>query len=104
MGGFFTASAEPPRVFEHPSGRWLRLGSCSRCGECCKGDPPPELFPGVERQIEGHCPLLRFDGERHACAGHQEHPFYFTGCHEHPRCPSDMAQTPSCSYRFVRLD
>lgn len=80
--------AEAPRVFDHPTGRFLRTGHCSHCGECCAGCELLELVPG-----EPSCTVYG-----------QMDTYYGTGCHEHPRCPEDMALTPSCTYRFVRLD
>jgi hypothetical protein len=90
-------------------GTWRRTGECCRCGECCKGgDPSPgdARFTEEElagRQFDGECPLLRLADGRHGCAGHGEHPFYLAGCIDHPRCPDEMALTPSCSYVFERL-
>jgi hypothetical protein len=79
---------EASRVFDHPTGRWLRTGECSHCGECCQG-----------------CDLLKMlEGRSHCSVHGQMDTYYGTGCHEHPRCPQDASHTPSCTYRFERLD
>jgi hypothetical protein len=101
---------EASRVFDLADrGVWKRTGECSRCGECCRGEPEvhrPDLFSADEvagRECPGHCPLLRRAGDRFGCAGHGRHAFYLTGCDQHPTCPDDMRDTPSCSYRFERV-
>ena len=88
---------------------WRRVGECSRCGECCAPDPSVGggYFTAAEKAsatVAGFCPLYRHDGERAACAGHGSHPFYLGGCVAHPRLPRDLVATPSCSYRFERVE
>ncbi len=79
---------------------WLRTGSCSRCGECCYGDPfNGENGPPV---VEGGCPLLRFDGDQFACSD-REHPYYLQGCNVFPTRPEQIENYPSCTYRFVKV-
>ena len=82
--------------------RWLRTGDCNGCGECCRnGDP----FLGQRgpAEIEGACPLLRLVDGLHRCSGHGTDPYYLGGCNVFPQMPDQIADYPSCSYRFKRV-
>lgn len=89
--------------------RWLRVGECNRCGACCGGGDPSVKNPMftqadlASRTIEGRCPLLRFDGERFACAGHGTSEFYLNGCATFPARPEDSAMYESCSFSWVAV-
>lgn len=100
-------------VFTDPSTgeRWRRLGECIRCGECCKGTDPSIKNPQftdeerAARQFCDLCPLLRQGSDdKFSCAGHGEHPYYLSGCQDHPRSPAELELTPSCSFTFERVD
>jgi len=78
-----------------------RKGYCSRCGECCKGDP----FNGEEGHaiIEGYCPLFDLlEGKGH-CTDRQ-HPYYLNGCNVWPTHPDQLADKPSCTYSFTLVE
>lgn len=89
-------------TFDHgPNGKFIRTGHCSRCGECCAGDP----FDGEEGEpeIAGHCPLLTLVGDKFACSN-REHPYYLSGCNVWPTHPGQIEDKPSCTYEFQRVD
>src|SRR5215831_3626305 len=87
---------------------WIRSGSCTRCGDCCIGDPYPdkddpncsELMKRTPEQ-PGRCPLLHFhigapEGDC-SCLGHvgyaaagQEDPYYMSGCIDWPSVPDHI--------------
>lgn len=77
---------------------WVRSGECCRCGECCRGDP----FNGENGPplVEGYCPLYRQDSEQGHCTGYGTHPYYLGGCKVWPQHPGQIADKPSCTYRF----
>jgi len=81
---------------------WIRHGECTRCGQCCVGDP----FNGEEgaASVAGYCPLYRLlDGRGH-CSGHGQHPYYLGGCNRWPDRPELIADKPSCTYTFEWRD
>ncbi len=86
--------------------RWLRLGECGHCGQCCMGGDPSvnnPQFSDTDRAgqtVPGHCPLLRLSAAGSGCAGHGTHPFYLSGCHQFPTRPQDIENYPGCTYRF----
>lgn len=81
--------------------RWLRRGSCNRCGECCAGDP----FNGERGvpAVEGKCPLYSEAGGIGICFGRSD-PYYLAGCNVFPQTPEQIAGCPSCSYTFERVE
>ena len=90
--------------FDHgPNGVFIRTGECNRCGECCATGDPFEGAMGAP-EIPGACPLLtlQFDGF-HACKD-RRHPYYLQGCNVWPTHPGQIADKPSCSYKFERVD
>ena len=89
------------RIFDHgPNGKFIRSGTCCRCGECCFGDP----FEGERGipEIEGACFLLTFANGKFSCKDRQD-PYYLKGCNEFPSHPGQIADKPSCSYRFEEV-
>ena len=88
---------EAPRIF----GEWERTGHCSRCGECCKGNP----FTGIP---EGYCPLfaVQWDPEREGwrgCCTDRTHEYYQKACAPWPSHPDQIADKPHCTYQFRRV-
>jgi len=51
----------------------------------------------------GWCPLLRMDDGIASCVDRQ-HPYYLNGCNVWPTHPEQIADKPSCSYKFERID
>ncbi len=88
---------DAPQVF----GEWERTGHCSRCGDCCRGNP----FTG---DPEGYCPLFSFvwdkaaEGYRGSCTD-RTHPYYLNGCNVWPSVPEHIADKPHCTYVFTRV-
>lgn len=75
------------RLTRTTRGTYLRVGRCSRCGDCCQG-----------------CPLLSFDAALATCAGYGTHPIYLNGCNDFPVDPVQRDEgSDRCSYRFVRI-
>ncbi len=78
---------------------WRRVGSCSGCGACCKGDP----FGGTlgTPVVEGACAMYR---EGVGCSDKSEaNPYYASACAKWPTHPHQTADKPDCSYRFERV-
>lgn len=76
---------------------YRREGECCRCGECCRGNP----FDGPDTE---YCPLFRWLEEGVGECTDREHPYYLNGCNVFPSHPGQIADKPSCSYRFVEVD
>jgi hypothetical protein len=91
-----TTDAASPRFDHLDDGTYERTGECCRCGECCASGNP---FTGGSDP----CPLLALlpDG-LHACTD-REHPYYLSGCNVWPTHPDQIADYPSCTYRFERV-
>lgn len=92
-----TSQQQHPEIFEYEDATYLRTGECCRCGECCTGDP----FDGSEgiSVVPGTCPLYRIVEGRGHCSN-RKHPYYLQGCVNFPEHPSQIADKPSCSYKF----
>jgi len=88
-------------TFTYPDGTFVRTGECCRCGECCWGDP----FVGSlgKPELPGGCALLTLlpDG-LYACKDRQN-PYYLNGCNVFPSHPGQIADKPSCSYKFEKI-
>lgn len=84
--------------FTHHDGTFIREGECCRCGECCKTGDPFEGTMG-EPEISGACPLLTLLADGHACKDRQNS-YYLNGCNVWPTHPGQIADKPSCSYKF----
>ena len=96
---------------------WQRGGFCCRCGECCKGTPPPGISALVDSHapaVTGYCPLFEWrnlaEGPGY-CIGHtgavsagQEDAYYMSGCNVWPDGPECIADYPSCTYTFQWID
>jgi hypothetical protein len=90
---------------------WVRSGYCCRCGECCVGDPfNGELGPLMTGT---HCPLYRLIGLDNKIVGHCiAHPptaevqndYYYNNCSVWPDDPRQIADKPSCTYKFTWVD
>lgn len=93
---------------------WIRTGFCCRCGDCCKGNPweDPSIVEAYGGQpepvvVEGYCPLFEWhkgapEGEGF-CVGHEpplQDPYYLSACEAWPTEPAQIADKPSCTYRF----
>jgi hypothetical protein len=78
---------------------WVREGECNRCGDCCIGNP----FPDLTDRDDGMCPLLsltRTDGTR-VCTVHETDNWYWAAaCRHWPSKPEQIAHLPRCSFRF----
>jgi hypothetical protein len=81
-------------------GTYVRTGECCRCGECCWGDP----FQGEmgEAPIPGACPLLALAGGRYVCTD-RLNSYYLNGCNVWPSHPLQIADKPSCTYKFEKI-
>jgi hypothetical protein len=90
---------------EQPDGSlitFVRTGECCQCGECCKAGDPFQGEMG-KPEISGACPLLRLHSDGlHACAD-RENPYYLNGCNVFPTHPGQIADKPSCSYKFEQV-
>lgn len=94
-----TVERAPSIVFDHgANGKFIRTGACTRCGQCCMGDP----FEGEmgEPEIWGACPLLTLLPDRQLACKDRQHPYYLNGCHEFPTHPGQIADKPNCTYAF----
>jgi len=91
------ADADPPVVF----GEWQRTGHCSRCGDCCRGNPFAD-------DPTGYCPLFTFvwdkasEGYRGNCSD-RTHEYYLKACQHWPSHPDQIADKPHCTYQFTRV-
>jgi hypothetical protein len=88
-------------ILEHADGTFIRTGECCRCGECCMtGDP----FGGKmgEAPIAGACPLLALAGDGYACTDRLNE-YYLKGCNVWPSHPAQIADKPSCTYKFSQV-
>lgn len=77
--------------------RYIRLGECNQCGQCCAGTDP-------FAKVEGQCSQLHYDNKTGLllCKVHQTgNQFWIGACKDWPRKPSDIWQYPKCSFSFV---
>lgn len=97
---------------------WRREGTCCQCGECCRGTPPWALRDDLAANdpmrrpptVLGMCPLYEIhagapEGEGF-CIGHEppdQHEYYLSGCNEWPTSPDNIADCPSCTYKFEQV-
>jgi hypothetical protein len=76
---------------------WVREGTCSRCGDCCRGgiDDLPE-------QADGACPyLLAEHGGERLCKIHDTTDTYWArGCNVWPSDPVHIENYARCSFSF----
>jgi hypothetical protein len=95
--------------------RWLRYGECNRCGECCRGDASwfvdrnPDTTPAMKRTppVAGFCPAYEVRDGVATCADFAGPPnsfFVKHNCAMFPIDPAQVADCPSCSYQFIRLE
>ena len=80
---------------------WLREGSCSKCGDCCRGE-----IDGLPAQDDGACPYLApaANGER-LCRIHDTVGTYWSrGCNSWPSDPVHIKDYARCTFSFRWVD
>jgi hypothetical protein len=92
--------AEPSvECVQHDGSAYLRLGSCNRCGACCRsGDP----FVGEQTTPPTPCHKLGRDADAHVCTAWED-PWVRANCRAWPSAPAHIVAYPDCSYRFERV-
>lgn len=80
---------------------WVRSRECNRCGECCRGNPIPDMEPVVP----GMCAYYRVENGVGGCSDRTAANQYYTnGCAFWPSIPEHIANYPSCSYTFTWVE
>lgn len=78
-----------------------RTGECTRCGDCCRGDP----FVGERGPpaIPGMCPLFRTGAGGEGVCSDRTDGYYRRACAGWPYGLHNLADYARCGYSFVEV-
>jgi len=82
--------------------KFIRLGNCNKCGDCCRVELLPSRIKMYEKVglpyklINQNCD--KFDPETGLCKDYNNRP---KSCRDFPTMPVDLLALPRCSYSFL---
>lgn len=82
--------------------RWIRLGECNQCGDCCKSETVEariEKYKEMGLEFDYH-PCDKQDPETGLCTIYGNRPKH---CRDFPVDPIDLACLPRCGYYFIEV-